>query len=133
MDTIQNNQNKQKILMVDDDEFLVSLYQKKAESYPVELHVALSGEDALAQLREGFVPDIIALDVTMAGLSGIDVVKAMRAEKLAPNARVVILSNNNENDLAKDMQEYGVSKFIMKASLLPSQVFDELLSIVQSK
>jgi CheY-like chemotaxis protein len=130
---MDNPQNKQKILMVDDDQFLVSLYQKKAESYPVELRVALSGEEALSILHEGFVPDIIALDVTMAGLSGIDVLKAMRMEKLAPNARVVILSNNNENDLAKDMQEFGVAKFIMKASLLPSQVFDELLSVSQTK
>ena len=119
--------------MVDDDQFLVSLYQKKAESYPIELSVALSGEDALSQLREGLVPDIIALDITMAGMSGVDVLKTIRTEKLSPNARIVILSNNNENDLAKDMQEYGVSKFIMKASLLPSQVFDELLSIVQTK
>lgn len=125
--------NKQKILMVDDDQFLVSLYQKKAESYPIELSVALSGEDALSQLREGLVPDIIALDITMAGMSGVDVLKAIRTERLSPNAHIVILSNNNENDLAKDMQEFGVSKFIMKASLLPSQVFDELLSIVQTK
>ncbi len=115
--------------MVDDDQFLVSLYQKKAENYPVELSVALSGEDALSMIRGGLTPDIIALDVTMAGMSGIDVLKTIRAEKLVPNARVIILSNNNENDLAKDMETYGVTKFIMKASLLPSQVFDELLSV----
>ncbi|MCR4274517.1 MAG: response regulator [Candidatus Campbellbacteria bacterium] len=126
-------QNKQKILMVDDDQFLVSLYQKKAEGYPVELSTAFSGEEALSQLREGLVPDIIALDVTMAGMSGMDLLKTIRAEKLVPQARIVVLSNNNENDLAKDMQDLNVSKFIMKASLLPSQVFDELLSVAHIK
>lgn len=120
-----------KILMVDDDQFLVSLYKKKGETSGIELRTATSGQEALDILKGGFAPDVVALDITMAGMSGIDVLKYMRAENLAPNASVAILSNTADETVMNEAKSLGADKFIFKASLLPSQVFDELLSIVK--
>ncbi len=120
-----------KVLMVDDDQFLLSLYRKKGETSNVELQTASSGQEALEILQGGFMPDIVALDVTMAGMSGIEVLKYMRANKLAPNARVVILSNTADESVMAEAKELGAEKFVFKASLLPSQVFDELMSVVK--
>lgn len=120
-----------KVLMVDDDQFLLSLYRKKGETSHVELQTAASGQEALDILQGGFTPDIIALDVTMAGMSGIDTLRYMRANKLAPNARVVILSNTADESVMAEAKELGAEKFVFKASLLPSQVFDELMSVVK--
>jgi CheY-like chemotaxis protein len=120
-----------KILMVDDDQFLISLYKKKAETSGVELQTALSGQEALDILKGGFSPDVVALDITMAGMSGIDVLKYMRANKLADGARVAILSNTADESVMNEAKALGADKFIFKASLLPSQVFDELMSIVK--
>jgi CheY-like chemotaxis protein len=122
-----------KILMVDDDKFLISLYQKRGETFPdVELRTALSGQEALDLLKGGFTPDVVALDITMAGLTGIEVLKRMRAENIAPNAQVVILSNTADDDVMNEAKSLGTSKFIFKASLLPSQIFDELMAIAKS-
>lgn len=120
-----------KVLMVDDDQFLISLYKKKGEVSGVELQTALSGQEALDILKGGFSPDIIALDITMAGMSGIDVLKYMRANKLAESAKVAILSNTADENVMNQAKELGADKFIFKASLLPSQVFDELMAIVK--
>lgn len=117
--------------MVDDDQFLISLYKKKAETSGVELQTALSGQEALDILKGGFSPDVVALDITMAGMSGIDVLKYMRANKLADGARVAILSNTADESVMNEAKALGADKFIFKASLLPSQVFDELMSIVK--
>ncbi|GMU73965.1 MAG: hypothetical protein AMXMBFR44_1640 [Candidatus Campbellbacteria bacterium] len=120
-----------KVLMVDDDQFLISLYKKKGETAGIELATALSGQEALDILKGGFLPDIIALDVTMAGMSGIEVLKYIRANNLAPSAKVVILSNTADESVMNDAKTLGADKFIFKASLLPSQVFDELMAIVR--
>ena len=96
----------------------------------MDLRTASSGEEALALLID-FVPDIIALDMSMAGLSGLDTLKQIRAKNLAPNAKVIILSNTNEDDAVVEAKGLGVEHFIVKASLLPSQVMEELAKIAK--
>ena len=127
MDTA-NEAPRVKALIVDDDAFLIALYQKVREGSAMELRTASSGEEALTILAE-FVPDVIALDMSMAGLSGVDTLKAIRAKNLAPNAEVIILSNTNEDGAIEEAKALGVKHFIIKASLLPSQVMEELVKI----
>ncbi|MDQ5927919.1 MAG: hypothetical protein QG633_357 [Patescibacteria group bacterium] len=127
---MENESLKTKALIVDDDTFLVSLYKKMGEETGMDLRTASSGEEALALLID-FVPDIIALDMSMAGLSGLDTLKEIRAKNLAPNAKVIILSNTNEDDAVVEAKGLGVEHFIVKASLLPSQVMEELTKIAR--
>lgn len=115
-----------KILMVDDDSFLISMYQKKAQESEIELQTALSGQAALDVLKGGFVPDVIALDMSMAGMSGLDVLREIRNKNLAPAAKIIFLSNTTEDAAVAEAKELGATKFIVKASLLPSQVMTEL-------
>jgi CheY-like chemotaxis protein len=115
-----------KILIVDDDSFLITMYQKKAQESGIELQTALSGQAALDALKGGFVPDVIALDMSMAGMSGLDVLREIRNKNLAPAAKIVFLSNTTEDATVVEAKELGATKFIVKASLLPSQVMTEL-------
>ena len=116
------SQNKKKILLIDDDQFLVQLYQKNALAYPVDITVAFSGEDGLKLLREGLVPENILLDINMPGMSGIDVLRTIREEKLVPNADITILSNTAQVEFEDDYKKLGIQRFVSKAFLLPSQV-----------
>ncbi len=122
--------SKIKALIVDDDAFLIALYQKVSEGSAIELRTASSGDEALQALVD-FVPDVIALDMSMAGLSGVDTLKAIRAKNLAPNAKIIILSNTNEDGAVDEAKALGVEHFIVKASLLPSQVIQELVKIAK--
>lgn len=113
---------KKKVLLIDDDQFLVALYQRNALAYPVELVVAFSGEDGLKLLRGGLTPDNILLDINMPGMSGIEVLRAIREEKLVPNADITILSNTAQVEYEDDYRQLGIQRFVSKAFLLPSQV-----------
>ncbi|MCR4274516.1 MAG: response regulator [Candidatus Campbellbacteria bacterium] len=125
-------QTSHKVLMVDDDEFLMSLYQKRAAKEGLNLRIALNGKDALDILRgHDFVPDIVALDITMPGMSGMDVLKVIREENLVPNAEIAILSNTAGDAVMTEAKKLGVHKFIFKAAFPPSQIFDELFSITR--
>jgi CheY-like chemotaxis protein len=115
-------QQKRKILLIDDDQFLAQLYLKNAEQHPVELRVAFSGEEGLKILREGFVPDNILLDINMPGISGVDTLRAIREEKLVPNADITILSNVHQAEHEEDFKKLGIQRFVAKSFLLPSQI-----------
>ena len=127
---MENEPQKLKALIVDDDTFLVSLYKKMGDESGIELRTATGGEEALATLID-FPADVIALDMSMAGMSGLDTLKEIRAKKLAPNAKIIILSNTSEDEAVAEAKELGVEHFIVKASLLPSQVMDELVKIAK--
>ncbi len=116
-------------MIVDDDSFLITLYKKKAEEEGLDLKTALSGDEAITILKEGFQPKVIALDMSMAGMTGLDILKEIKSHNLAPEAKVIFLSNTTDDVTVAEAKEFGVYKFIVKASLLPSQVIDELVKI----
>ncbi len=115
---------RKKVLLIDDDQFLAQLYKKNAASYPVDLMIAYSGEEALKILRGDYVPDNILLDINMPGMSGIEVLRALREEKLVPNADITILSNTAQVEYEEDYRKLGIQRFVSKAFLLPSQVLE---------
>jgi CheY-like chemotaxis protein len=117
-------QQKKKVLLIDDDQFLAALYQKAALLHQVEIRVAFSGEEGLAVLREGYVPDNILLDITMPGISGVEVLQKIRDEKLVPKADITILSNTAQVEYAEDYKKLGIQRFISKAFLLPSKILE---------
>lgn len=116
------------ILLVDDDSFLVTLYKKNAESYFMDFNTALSGEEALALIREGLEPHAILLDINMPGMSGVDVLRTIRGERLVPSTDTIIVSNAFEEEYAHDFEELGIEDFIPKSSLFPHQILDRVMN-----
>ena len=121
---MSDKEAQKKVLLIDDDQFLVGLYKQNAEQYPIELIAAVSGEEALDFLRAGLVPDNILLDITMPGMSGVDVLAKIREENLAPNADITILSNVHQAEHEEEFKRLGIQRFVPKSFLLPSQVLE---------
>ncbi|KAA6454498.1 response regulator transcription factor [Bacillus atrophaeus] len=70
-----------KILVVDDEESIVTLLQYNLERSGYEVVTASDGEEALKQ-AETEKPDLIVLDVMLPKLDGIEVCKQLRQQKL---------------------------------------------------
>ncbi|MBQ3165413.1 MAG: response regulator transcription factor [Lachnospiraceae bacterium] len=84
--------NKQKILIVDDDENiaeLISLYMTK-ECF--ETHIVYDGESAL-KVADSFAPDLIILDLMLPGIDGYQVCREIRQKSQTP---IIILSAKGE-------------------------------------
>src|SRR3989344_2722363 len=88
---------KYKILMVDDDRFLLNMYETKFKNFGHEVISLTSGEEALSKLREGLNPDAIVLDVIMPHPDGLETLNTIRKEKLALESAVIMLTNQGES------------------------------------
>lgn len=121
-----------RIYLVDDDKFLLDLYAAKFRNAGHEASVFNGGEALLTELRkEGAVaPDAILLDLIMPGVSGFEALEAIRKEHLAPNAKVIILSNQGQNADIERAKTLGVDGYIVKASAIPSEVLAETLRVI---
>lgn len=76
--------------------------------------------DAAKRLR----PDVIITDLSMPGLSGLDVLARLKAECL--DSKVIVLTMHNDADLATEVVRSGAAGFLLKES-----AGDELLTAVR--
>jgi len=123
---------KYKILIVDDDRFLLEMYKKKFEKYELETDIAVGSEDALAKLRAGAVPDILVLDIIMPAMDGIELLETIKGEKLVPEAVIIMLTNESEAGKIEKAKSLGAAGYIVKATSIPSEVVEEVLKIADA-
>lgn len=117
-----NETLKKKVLLVDDDSFLLNMYSLKFEKNNYEVISVLSSQDAINKLKDGFKPDILIFDVIMPGMDGIDLLRAVRNQHLADQAKVLMLTNQSESADIDKAKKIGIDGYIVKATSIPSEV-----------
>jgi CheY-like chemotaxis protein len=128
-----NSQNPYKILIVDDDKFLLNMYSIKFQKEKFDVTIASDGFEALKKLQEGLVPDAIVLDIVMPVMDGLEFLEKMRAENLAKDATLLILSNQGQSTDIEKAKRLGIDGYIVKATTIPSEVVSEVLRMLSSK
>lgn len=126
---MENKNKKKKVLLIDDDQFLISMYALKFDKYGFEIETASNGEEALEKLRGGYEPDILILDVVMPSLDGFGLLEKIKKEKLALNAVIIMLTNQSQKSDIDQAKKINVDGYIIKATTIPSEVVEEVVSI----
>lgn len=84
---------------------------------------ATNGQDVLAAVREGGF-DVLVLDMSMPGRSGIELIKLVKAGQ--PKLRILVLSMHSEKQYAVRALKAGASGYLTKESAA-----DELVSAIR--
>jgi CheY-like chemotaxis protein len=79
------------ILVVDDDAGIQLTIQAILEDAGYEVSVASDGVEALAKL-DGFVPDLIVLDITLPRMNGYQFTEALHRLDILPRIPIVVLT-----------------------------------------
>lgn len=120
---------KTKVLIVDDDKFLLNMYSIKFSKANFEVNSAVSGEEAFTKIKGGYIPDIILLDIVMPGMDGFDVLAKLKSDNIAPNALVIMLTNQGQLSDIEKAKSFGIGGYIIKATTIPSEVVEEVQRI----
>ena len=124
---------KKKVLIVDDDNFLLSMYTLKFTKSNYEVVAANGPFDALDKLKNGYKPDAMILDVIMPGMDGIELLQTVRREHLADHAKVLILSNQGESTDIDRAKAVGIDGYIVKATSIPSEIVAAVEKMLSTK
>lgn len=124
---------KYKIYLVDDDRFLLDMYATKFKSAGMDVLACQGGNVVLEKLREGNPPDVILLDVVMPEVDGFAVLEAINRENLAPQTKVIILSNQGQDSDIERAKKLGAAGYIIKASAIPSEVLERTGKILRGE
>lgn len=120
------------IYLIDDDSFLLDMYAIKFKACGLPVEAISDASIALEKLRQGASPDVILVDIIMPGVNGFDFLEALQKEGLAKNARVIVLSNQGQQEDLDKATKLGAQGYIIKASALPSEVCDKVLAFCNS-
>lgn len=121
-----------KILLVEDDPFLTTMYQTRFAGEGHEVMIAQDGETALTMLKQT-PPNLVILDVMLPKLGGFAILEEMRKNTTLSNIPVVVLSNLASEEAITRAKELGVKEFLTKAKYTPTQVFEVIKKYLPSK
>ena len=121
------------VLLVDDDRFLLDIYSLKFKECGCNVIAFSSAEKALEKLREGIAPNVVLLDIIMPSMSGFDFLETIQKENLAPNATIIVLSNQGQDEDIKRAMDLGADGYIVKASAIPSEVLEKTIEFADKK
>ncbi len=122
-----------RLYLVDDDRFLLDMYAVKFKAAGHEVTAFSGGEEVLKALRESLAPDAILLDIVMPGLTGFEILEAIKREGLAKESKVIVLSNQGQESDIAQAKELGADGYIIKASAIPSEVYTETIAIIEKQ
>ncbi len=118
-----------KIIIVEDEEILRNLLQKKliAEGYEVE--VAEDGEVGLSKIRANR-PDLILLDIIMPKMNGIEMLEEMVKDESLKDIPVIVVSNSGQPVEIDRAQKLGARDWLVKTEFEPQEVIDKVIALI---
>jgi two-component system chemotaxis response regulator CheY len=118
-----------KIAIIEDDAVINQMYRMKFEADGFDVQVADNGKTGLA-LVETFLPDIILLDLQMPEMTGEEALHHIRSKDWGTDIPVIILTNLGVEESPKELRDLGISGYIVKAELTPSQVVSHVKEVL---
>lgn len=111
------------VMIVDDDPFLVSVYQTKFQAEGFAVHTAAGGIEALDALKSVQV-DVVVLDLQLPGMSGSEVLRKIRADKTTCDTPVVVFSNAFLGNVVQAAWQAGATHVLSKTNCTPNELVD---------
>ncbi len=116
---------KHNILVVDDDQSILSIFELILDDLACNLMTALSGEVCLRMLQDKMTLDLVFLDIKLPHNSGLEILAAIR--EISPATTVIMMTGYAIDDNVKEALSLGANDVIYK----PFDV-DEIETAVQT-
>ncbi len=105
------NHRSTKILVVDDEEAMREVLQMRLQEWGFDVCLAEDGMQG-KELAESYDPDIVISDVIMPQVSGMDLLRSLKAGD--PDRPIILVTAQASIDLAVDAMKQGAQDFVTK-------------------
>jgi len=120
---------KRKVLIIEDDPFIVKMYRSKFEDLGFIFRSAETGDKGMSLAHEE-TPDIIILDIVLPQKDGFEILKDIKKDQGLKNIPVIILSNLGQKEEVERGLELGANDYMIKAHYTPSEVVERVKKIL---
>ncbi len=121
----QISKGAKKILLVEDEEIMLTLLQRKLAKEGYQISVARDGEEGLRLMKES-KPNLVLLDIVMPKLDGFEVLEKMKGDKDLNKIPVIIISNSGQPVELDRAKALGVKDWLIKTEFDPNEVIEKV-------
>lgn len=115
----------QRILLVEDDRFLRRACETALRQRGFAVSSAVDGDEALRAI-EASAPDLVLLDLLMPRVTGLEVLRTLRARPETKALPVLVLSNSSREQDMEEIRQLGVAGYYVKADLSLQELGDRI-------
>ena len=119
------DESQKKILLVEDDTSLASVYRARLELEGFLVREVHNGEEALSATLD-YKPDLILLDAMMPKISGFDVLDILRNTPETANVRIIMLTALSQPKDKERPDGLGVDEYLVKSQVVIGDVVDRI-------
>ena len=117
------------ILLIDDENEVAQVFQTGLSSAGFQVVVASNGQSALDAVKTNKF-DAILIDQMMPDMSGIDVLKTLKANEETKNIPMAMLTNFGHDEMVKEALNLGANDYILKYQVAPSDLVAKVKTLV---
>jgi len=122
---VKYNNMAQKIAIMEDEELILNLLERKLIKEGYELLVARNGEEGLKLIKEK-KPDLLLLDIIMPIKGGFEVLEEMQKDDNLKDIPIIIISNSGQPVEIDKAQKLGAKDWLIKTDFDPQEVIDKI-------
>ena len=121
----ENIASSKRILLVEDDDALASVYITRLQAEGFDARRVVNGEEALATALS-FKPDLVLLDVMMPKVSGFDVLDILRNTPETAGLKVIMLTALSQDSDKERAEALGADDYLVKSQVVISDVMERI-------
>jgi len=125
-------QTKTRILIIEDDVFIMDMYETKFKMAGFEVLRAENGDKGIKVARKE-KPDLIVLDIVMPQMDGLEVLKVVKGDSELKDIPVVLLTNLGQRENIEEGLKLGADDYIIKAHFTPDEVVGKVKKVLRKK
>jgi DNA-binding response OmpR family regulator len=113
------------VLIVEDEDLIRDAYARRLTHEGFAVAQAANGREALTRARQ-FQPQLILLDVMLPDISGLEVLKSLRADRRFLTTPVVLFTNLSQHMDKHQAARLGATDYLVKSEVTPADVVDKV-------
>lgn len=121
-----------KILLVEDDRFLIKAVYTKLTQKGFEVVLANDGDEAISKAKTE-KPELVLLDMVLPKKSGFEVLRTLKGDPETASIPVFILSNLAQDQDIQEGKALGAEDYIVKSNTSLSAIVDKAANFLASK
>lgn len=116
---------EKKILLIEDEDIMIDLLQKKLVAEGYKVLVAKNGEEGLELMKES-LPDLVLLDIIMPKKDGFEVMEEKKKDKDLRKIPLIIISNSGQPIELDRAKALGARDWLIKTEFDPKEVLEKV-------
>lgn len=120
-----------KVLIIDDDPFILEMYMLKLKETGFLVETARNGKEGIERIKE-YQPDVVLLDVVMPAMDGFGVLQELKKNRPSHFMKTVLLTNLGQKEDVERGMQLGADDYIIKAHFTPTEVVEKIRRLLEN-